>query len=174
MQKSMVGMCLLAALVLLAGCALGDLRDPTPAPPITLPAPPTLMFIGDCERTAELDYWLQTTTYLAQDFVSQLNTAATTPREQLYNQVLRLAQLRDAVNATATPTCAVETQLRLVDAMTTAVSTFQAFANGDLPDLGNVVAEVNAQIDDVMTVQDQLTQQLEQEYQQQRTPVATP
>lgn len=155
--------------LLLAACALGDVVDPTPAPPITLVAPPTLVFSGDCEVTSELDGWLQNTSYLAETFLTEMNTAAAQEQGQLFNAVVRLAQLRDATNGTATPTCAVEAQLKLVDAMTVAVNTFQAYGNGDLLDLGNTVAEVNSQIDQVIAIQNDLMQQLEAQYQQQRS-----
>jgi uncharacterized phage infection (PIP) family protein YhgE len=164
---------LLLCPLLFAACALGDTVDPTPAPPLTLAPAPTLVFAGDCAVTTELDGWLQSTWFLAQDFQKELNSAAALQQSQLFDSVTRMAQLRDATNATTTPACAVETQLRLVDAMTTAVNTFQAYANGDLPDLGNTVAEVNSQLDEVIAMQNDLMQQLEAQYQQQR-PTAEP
>jgi|FLYN01.1.fsa_nt_gi hypothetical protein len=157
--------CYLPLLALLTACALGDTpSSPTPAPPITLAPPPTLTFSGNCESTPELDHWLQTTSFLAADFLTLVNDTAALDRGQMYEPVLRMAALRDQVSLTATPDCAQVVQELLNAAMNVAVDTFQAFANGESTELGTTVAQVSDQLETVMAMQQELIARLEAQY----------
>lgn len=155
--------------LLLAACALGDTPNPTSAPPITLAPPPTLTFSGNCESTPELDNWLQTTNFLVSDFLTLINDTAALERGQMYESVLRLAALRDQASLTATPDCAQVVQELLNAAMNVAVDTFQAYVNGESPDLGKTVADVSNQLETVMAMQQELIARLETQYQQQQS-----
>jgi hypothetical protein len=155
--------------ILLAACALGDAPGTTTAPPVTLNAPPTLVFAGDCEGTEELNMWLQSMDFLVPEFLNTVNSMANLTREAMRERVIHLAGIRDQASEVATPDCAQHVQLLLTEAMNTAVTNFQAYANGDLQDLGNIVAEIIGQIDRVIAAQNDLITQLEEKFQQQRT-----
>jgi hypothetical protein len=155
--------------LLLAACALGDTPSPTPAPPITLAPPPTLTFSGNCESTPELDHWLQTTSFLAADFLTLVNDTAALDPGQMYDSVLRMAALRDQVSLTATPDCAQVVQELLNSAMSVAVDTFQTYANGQSSELGTEVANVSNQIETVMAMQQELIARLEAQYREEES-----
>ena len=155
--------------VLLAACALSDTPSPTDVPPITLAPPPTLTFSGSCESTPELDHWLQTTSFLAADFLTLVNDTAALDRAQMYDSVLRMAALRDQVSLTATPDCAQVVQELLHTAMNVAVDTFQAYSNGESGELGNAVGTVTNQIETVMGMQQELIARLEAQYRAEET-----
>ncbi len=152
--------------VLLAACALGDNPSPTPPPPITLAPPPTLTFSGNCESTPELNHWLQTTTFLAADFLTLVNDTAALEPGQMYESILRMAALRDQVSLTATPDCGQVVQELLNSAMNVAVDVFQAYANGQSSELGTSVADVSNQLETVMAMQQELIARLEAQYRQ--------
>ncbi len=162
----------LLALVLLkltTGCALGDVGQPTPPPPITLAPPPTAIFEGACAQTPALDAWLQATaTFLVPEFMMTLTAAASKSRAEVYTDVLRLARLRDAASDRPTPDCATELQLILMDAMNTAVDRFQAYANGEAVSIGDAAAEVMARLEQVTALQNELISRLEAQYQAER------
>ncbi len=149
---------------LLAACALQDAPAPSPAPPITLAAPPTLTFSGNCESTPELDHWLQATSFLAADFLTLVNDTAALDRSAMYESVLRMAALRDQTSLTVTPDCAQVVHELLNAAMNVAVDTFQAYSNGESPDLGAAVADISNQIETVMAMQQELIARLEAQY----------
>jgi hypothetical protein len=154
---------------LFAACALQDAPAVPTAPPITLAAPPTLTFSGSCDLTPELDHWLQSTTFLASDFLTVVNDTAALDRSQMYESVLRLAALRDQTSLTPTPDCAQVVQELLNSAMNVAVDTFQAYSNGEAPDLGTTVADVSNQIETVMAMQQELIARLEAQYRAEQT-----
>lgn len=160
---------LMVSLITLAGCALGDVAQPTAPPPITLAPPPTAVFAGECEQTPDLDAWLQgTATFLVPEFIAAVNDAAGKPSTAVYADVMRMARLRDAASDRPTPDCATELQLMLMDAMNTAVERFQAYANGDVGDTGETVAVVIGQLDQVSALQNELIGRLEAQYRAER------
>lgn len=158
---------ILPALLMLClpACALGEEAAATPAPPITLPAPPPLLMEGDCTGTAGLDEWLQTTELHIAEFQNTVNSAANQPREQLYEPVVHMARVRDATNALAAPDCVVSTHLLLVETMNNAIDNFQAYANGDQDSLGSTVPETISQFDRVIAGHNELKARLEAQYQ---------
>lgn len=147
--------------LLLAACAIGDAGNPTPAPPVTLIPPPEITFRGNCAATRELEMWLQVSTRLATDFLATMNNAAAQNRAEMREAVFTMAALRDSAHQTTTPDCAVDAEILLSDAMNKAILAFQAFVNGDRPDLGNTVAEVNDQIEQVIAIQNELILRME-------------
>lgn len=155
--------------ILLAACALGDAPPATTSAPITLAAPPTMVFEGNCEGTEELNTWLQSTDFMVAEFLNSVNSMANLTREAMRERVLHMAKVRDEASKVVTPDCAAHIQLLLVEAMNTAVASFQGFANGDLQDLGNIVAEIIGQVDRVIAAQNDLKTQLEQQFQSQRS-----
>lgn len=160
------GLTLAGVLVfVLTACALGDVGQPTPPPPITLAPPPTPAFEGQCVQTAALDAWLQgTATFLVPEFMAVLAEASRQPSAQVYDSVFRMARLRDAASERPTPDCATELQLILLDAMNTAVDRFQAFANGEAVNIGETAAAVTAQLEQVTALQNELISRLEAQY----------
>jgi hypothetical protein len=136
---------------LLVACALQDTPTVSPPPPIT-------------DSTPELDHWLQATSFLAADFLTLVNDTAALDRSAMYESVLRMAALRDQTSLTATPDCAQVVQELLNAAMNVAVDTFQAYSNGESPDLGAAVADVSNQIETVMAMQQELIARLEAQY----------
>lgn len=155
----------LPLVLVLAGCALGDAPPVTTIPPVTLAVPPTLVFAGDCEGTEELNSWLQSTDFLVTEFLTTINSTVGLSREALRERVLHLGKVRDEASKVVTPDCAQPVHLLLVEAMNTAVSNFQAYANGDLQDLGNIVAEIIGQVDRVIAAQNDLKTRLEAQFQ---------
>lgn len=156
--------------LLLAACALGDVANPTPIPPITLAPPPTITFQGSCDATPELDRWLQTTFFLAGDFLTEMNNVAALERAQIFDGVLRLAAIRNQVSLTPTPDCAQAVQELLSAAMNTAVDTLQGYVNGDIQELGSTIADVSNQIEVVQAMQQELMARLEAQYQEESQP----
>jgi hypothetical protein len=154
---------------LLAACALGDVPNSMPIPPVTLVPPATLTFEGNCEANAELDHWLQSSSFLAADFLTEINTAAALDRGEMYEPVLRLASLRDQLNRAPAPDCAHVVHELLSVAMSAGVDAFQAYVNGDTSELGTTIADVSNQIETVMAMQQELIARLEEQYRQEQT-----
>jgi hypothetical protein len=161
---------------MLAGCAIGDSPQAlmTQLPPVTLNAPPTTMFAGNCELTIDLNNWLQNSVFIRRDFLDSMYGAALMNQVEMRNEVIRMAALRDQMSLTPAPDCTADAHLILVNAMTQAVDAFQAYANGDAPDLGNTIVDVRSQIDTVIAVQDELTLRLDQQYQATQTAAVRP
>jgi hypothetical protein len=151
------------------GCAIGEVSNATSLPPITLAPPPALRLVGTCDDTKTLETWLQTTNDLRINFQTLMNTAAAKDKAAMYGDVINLAALRDSTFTVETPDCAAETGIKLSDTMSQAVTAFQSFANGDTPDLGNTITEVNMQIDAVAAAQFELISRMEAQFQQQVT-----
>lgn len=85
----------------------------------------------------------------------------------MYGNILKLAALRDSTAVAAVPDCALNTQLRMVDAMNMAVATFQGYFNGDLASLGNTIGDVSAQLDQAIAEQEGLIVRLEGQFAEQ-------
>lgn len=160
---------LLAVALAVAACAPGDTTPPTAAPPITLAPPPAVVFDGECAQTPALDAWLQSTaTFLLPEFTTTLTDAASKSATQVYDSVLRMARLRDAASDRPTPDCAAGLQLLLLDAMNTAVDSFQAYANGEAVSISETTAGVMAQLEQVTVLQNELISRLDAQYSAQR------
>ncbi len=160
--------------LVLAACALGEVSDSTPLPSITLAPPPAINLQGSCDDTKNLENWLQVTSQLTASFQTNMNEAATKSRNEVYDDVLDLAALRDSAFAVVTPDCAQEAELTLSDAMGQAVSAFQAFANGDAPDLGTTIVDVNNRLDQVISEQTSLLSRMNSQFQQQLQATSVP
>jgi hypothetical protein len=152
------------SLLLLTACAIGDVPPGTPVP-ITLEAPPTVIFSGDCSQTVGLDTWAQASEFFVAEFMKSVNTAATQTREAMHDTVIYMARVRDEASKVVTPDCAQDAQVMLIDSMNKAVNNFQAYANGDIASLGNIIAEIIGELDRVIARQDELKGQLETQYQ---------
>lgn len=159
---------LVAGVMLLAACTVDETIQPTLPPPITLAVPPEVTLLGNCEQTSALEQWLQTTSLALSDFITTMNSAAGQERAEMYDEILFLAALRDAAAAAKAPDCALDTQIRMVDGMNTAVTTFQGYFNGDLTDLGTMIGDVSGQLDRVIAAQNELIIRLESQFSQQQ------
>lgn len=161
-----IGKLILFLPLLLAACAIGDTGAATPAPPITMIPPPEMTFQGSCDTTRDLERWLQLTTRVAGSFLQVMNDAAVKNKAEMRDDLYTMAALRDSVHGAVTPDCAVDSEILLSDAMNRAVTTFQEYLNGQRADLGNLVAEINEQIERVMAVQTELTLRMDAQIQQ--------
>lgn len=150
-------------LLLLVGCmpqAMG-----TPPPPLTLTPPPTLTFAGECTNSRDLSNWLEFSTFYVSEFRKLVSEAAAKHINDTYDDVVMMARLRTDFSGIAAPDCAQSAQQMIVVAMSQAISSFQAFMNQDADGLGNMVAEVLAQFDQVAVIQGELMTQLESQLQ---------
>jgi len=159
---------------IITACALGDVSNATPPPPITLAPPPALNLVGTCDETKTLENWLQVTSELRASFQTQMNATAAKSKAEMYADVLELAALRDSSFEVATPDCAAETGIKLSDAMSQTVTAFQMYVNGDTPDLGNTIADMNGQIDQIAAMQNDLIDRMNTQFQQQREATTAP
>lgn len=150
----------------LAACAVGDITAPTDTPPLTLPAPPTPIFTGACDNTAELEDWAQSAVYLTRDFVAVMNDAREQTRGQMYHSVVRLAEMRDVMSAAPAPDCAADAQRALLDVMIDATATLQRFANNELDNIASDIVDLNARFDEAIAMQDELVVRLDQQARQ--------
>lgn len=157
-------LCSICLLLFLTSCALAEGVTPTPAPPITLAAPPPLTLEGDCTTTPELDHWLQSTELFVSQFMNTLNSAANKTRGALFEDVVLMSRLRDVTSELVAPDCVVPTHLLTVETMNTVVENFQAYANGDREGLGNTVPEAISQFDRIIAGQNDLKARLEMQY----------
>jgi len=157
---------------ILTACALGDVSNATPLPPITLAPPPALNLVGTCDDTKTLENWLQVSTTLRDNFQTQMNAAAAKSKAEMSVDIPGLAALRDSSFEAATPDCAAEAGIKLSDTMSQAVTAFQRYVNGETPDLGNTVVDINGQIDQISVMQNDLIERMNTQFQQQRTPTA--
>lgn len=150
-------------LLLLVGCmpqAMG-----TPPPPLTLTPPPPLTFAGECTNSRDLSNWLEFSTFYISEFRELVSEAAARHIYDTYDDVVMMARLRTDFSGIAAPDCAQAAQQMTVDAMTQAVDSFQAVMNQDADGLGNTVAEVLTQFDQVAVIQGELMAQLESQLQ---------
>lgn len=168
-MRSFLRNCLIAlSLFILAACAIADAPAGTPIP-ITLQPPPTSVFAGDCSQTQGLDTWAQASEFFVAEFMKSVNTAATQSREAMHDTVIYMSKVRDGASEVVTPDCAQDAQKMMIDGMNKAVDSFQAYANGDVSSLGNIVAEIIGELDRVVARQDELKAQLESQF---KTPVS--
>jgi len=160
-------------LVIAAGCAIGDVPGgnarATPPPPLTLEAPPTTVFAGDCDNTPELEAWLQASTLFVSEFQTRINAIATQNRAEMYENVVYLAAVRDAAHGTVTPGCAGPLHQLTLDMMDRSVDTLQAYVNGDTDDLGTLIPDTISTIDQIIASQNELIARLEAQFQAQRS-----
>ncbi len=154
-------------LILLSACTVDESSQSTPPPPMTLNPPPEITLSGTCDQANTLERWLQTTSFALNDFIATMNATAGQERAEMYGNILKLAALRDSTAVAAVPDCALNTQLRMVDAMNIAVGTFQGYFNGDLASLGTIIGDVSAQLDQTIAEQEGLIVRLEGQFTQQ-------
>lgn len=163
-MRAILRYCLIAlSLLMLTACAIGDAPVGTPVP-ITLEPPPPTVFAGDCSQTQGLDTWAQASEFFVAEFMKSVNTAATQSREEMHDTVIYMSKVRDETSKVVTPDCAQDVQAMLINSMNKAVDNFQAFANGDVASLGNIVAEIIGELDRVVARQNELKARLETQY----------
>lgn len=145
-------------LLLVAGCASNPQEMP---PPLTFSPPPTLTFTGECADSGSLSNWLEFSTFYVREFMTLVSTAAAKNATDAYSDVILMGRMRKDFSAIAAPDCAETAQNMIVSAMTRAVDSFQSFVNREADGLGNTVAEVLSQFDQVIVLQNELTSRLE-------------
>ena len=133
----------------------------TPPPPLTLTPPPTLTFTGECTDSRDLSNWLEFSTFYVGEFRELVSAAAAKHVNDTYDDVVMMGRLRADFSTIAAPDCAQTAQQMIVGAMTQAVDSFQAVMNQDADGLGDTVAEVLGQFDQVAVIQNELMAQLE-------------
>lgn len=154
-------------ILLLSACAVADVPAPTDTPPLTLAPPPTPVFVGICDNTPDLEAWSQTAYFLTTEFVEVMNQAAEQGRGEVYNEVIRMAELRDLMANAETPDCAVEAQNLLLLVMNDATTAFQSYTNNQLDNLADEVIELNARFEQAVAIQDELIVRLDNQAQAQ-------
>jgi hypothetical protein len=162
------GLTISLCVLLLTGCALGDVPEPTAGPPLTVQPGPTPVFAGDCIGTRELNQWLESSTFYAAQFTEQINALASANRNQVYAGVLELVNMRNALSTVPTPDCAEALHRLLLDAMETGINAYQAYANGDAENISSTVAEVVGQIDRVNAGHNELIARLQTQFEAER------
>ncbi len=162
----------LSILLLLAvsACAIAEVAK-TPPPPLTLGPAPTIMTKGSCEVTADLENWAQAAYFQTTDFVKTFNAASSKARNEVYDDVLQLQDLRSNMISRPTPDCALKTQIVLADAMDKAIRALQSYSNGDLKDLRSQLPDLNARLQAVISLENVLFEKLKDRY---PTPQRTP
>ncbi len=164
-MRAILRYCLIGlSLLVLTACAIGDAPAGTPVP-ITLEPPPTTVFEGDCSQTQGLDTWAQASEFFVAEFMKSVNTAATQNRQEMHDTIIHMSKVRNEASKVVTPDCAQGVQMLMIDSMNKAVDNFQAYANGDVDSLGNIVAEIIGEIDRIIAQQNELKAQLETQYQ---------
>lgn len=165
--RILVLMLCLMLVIVAAACAIAD-APVKQGPPVTLSPLPELVFTDDvsCDDTSALESWLQSSTFMMDDFLAIMKTAAG-KRGDIYDDVIALATLRDQVFTMTVPDCAVEPHNMIADAMKIAVTVFQEYNNGDREELGGIVDETKGRFEGVGAFQTELTDRLEQQYKNQ-------
>ncbi len=151
----------------LAACAIAEQPEGTPPPPVTLAPAPAIVLEGNCDVTAGLDNWLQSTELYVIELQALINGAPNKQRGALYEDVLRMARIRDVASATAAPECVVPVHFMLMDTLNNAVDKFQAYVNGDADNLGDTIPSTLSQIDRIIAGQNELKARLEAQYRSQ-------
>ena len=161
--------------IMLAACAINDSGTKLNVPPITLNAPAALVVEGNCNITGELEAWLQVTVPTREEFQSRLEEAAAKNAEDVRDDTLYLAGLRDTVAKTHTPDCGAEIQGVLVKAMVGGVEAIQAYFNHTLPsDLNTALAEPRKGLSQVTSIQNDLITRMKSQYQLENNMTPTP
>ncbi len=161
--------------ITLAACAINDSGTKLNAPPITLNAPAALVVEGNCNITGELEAWLQVTVPTREEFQSRLDEAAAKNAEDVRDDTLYLAGLRDTVANTHAPDCGAEIQAVLVKAMAGGVEAIQAYFNHTLSgDLNSALAEPRKGLSQVVSIQDELITRMKHQYQLENNMTSTP
>lgn len=155
----------LTGLVLLSACAAGNVTEVPEAPPITIVAQPTPVAEGVCEDTSSLEQWAQSAHFISQEYGNILTSIANESRVEMYDDVLRLVELRDTFASSPAPDCAVDAQNQLVGVMDEIIETLQSYVNADLANLGNSITEFNLQLDNAGTLRQELEQRIFSQYQ---------
>ncbi|MBI1277074.1 MAG: hypothetical protein GC179_02995 [Anaerolineaceae bacterium] len=161
--------------VMLAACAINDAGSKTAQPPITLNAPPAIVIEGNCEITGELEQWLQITVPTRQEFQSRLEEAAAKNAEDVHDDTLYLAGLRDTVAYAHSPDCGAEIQGVMVKAMADGVDALQAYFNHTLStDLSTALAEARKGLSQAASIQNDLITRMRNQYQVENNMTPTP
>jgi hypothetical protein len=156
-------------LIFLASCALNEGPPVTPPPPLTLEAPTSLQFEGDCNNNRDLANWLQFTAYHVGEFAKLVSMTATMGPIEMRENILALATKRETVAQTPAPDCAEPAHRLVIETMNRAIDAFQARTNGEPVDLSRIVAEILGQFDQIAIVYEDLNARLEAQLEERTT-----
>jgi hypothetical protein len=167
--------------LLLTACAINDvpgastpdtgINPASPASALIIGPPGELKLAGDCNITDQLEDWLQVTLPAREQFEAKLKEAVVKSPSEIYDDVLSLVALRNAVYAAPTPDCALETQILLSSVINQGIDTLQAVLNGVYTgDLAAFIIEMNTQFTQVAELQNDLIKRMESQYQTQNAP----
>lgn len=149
--------------LLLTGCAVNE-EPSIDLPPLTLPAPLESTFSGSCADTRLLESWLQTAYFQYEDFLDLINAASGQSPDDLYADVERMADLRDAVNAQSVPDCAVAAHMHLLEAMDGLIPDLARYVNGEDVDVAAQVTEIQPALTAFLEQHEVLSDRLELQY----------
>jgi hypothetical protein len=171
--RHLLVLCLL--LSSLSACAINDSGVKATLPPITLNAPAALVVEGNCTITGALEAWLQVTVPTRQEFQSRLEEAVAKNAEDVRDDTIYLAGLRDTVANTHVPDCGAEVQGVLVKAMVGGVEALQAYFNHTLTtDLNTALAEARKGLNQATSIQNDLVTRMKNQYQLENNMTPTP
>jgi hypothetical protein len=150
-------------MAMMTGCAVSD-KPAIDQTPLTLPAPPTPVYAGNCNEPSVLETWMQPVTFQQREFFNLMQSAGEKSHDELAADVERMAALRDQISALATPDCAVETQAAFLRVMTAVLDDLQAVVNGDSVDVAAIIAEHQADYSAAQAMLDVLFERLNTTY----------
>jgi hypothetical protein len=148
------------ALVCLAACRTED-KPALERGSLTLAPPPPPIYLGSCDVIDDLESWLQTVQFQQRDFIELMTAAPERDAAGLYDDVERMAALRDRIVAEPAPDCAVEAHNALIAAMGGIVDDFVRVVNGDDVDLQRVIDDGAAAVDAAVALQSPLLERLD-------------
>lgn len=160
---------LIVSLLALSGCASSEVFEPTLTPtieptpvPAFIAAPPEQVFGEACSlESRNLEFWLQASTFQMQVFRDEFNNALLAPADFRTRAAFSLAAQRDETYRTSAPECAVAAQLMLTTAMDRGVEALQSSLVDPNYALTTVANEVNAMFDQVLELQQTLSDDLQ-------------
>ena len=151
-------------LMLLVSCSSSD-EPVLNLPPLTLPAPPTPVFSGECNDTQTLESWLQTTQFQQRDFMTLMEEVQNQTEEALYLSVEQLALLHIRVSEEPAPDCATELHQSILSIMNGVVVDLQSHVNVGSGNLIEIVENARVAFNGLLPQQTELLNRLEAQYQ---------
>lgn len=151
-------------LMFMASCSSSD-ESAVVLPPLTLPSPPTPVFVGECDDTPTLEAWLQTIQFQQRDFSTLMDEARSQSEQALYLSVEQLALLQIRISEEPAPDCGVDLHQSILGIMNEVVQSLQTYVNTDTGNLDEIVDNAQLAFNGLLPQQSELLNRLETQYQ---------